>query len=124
VHREIKENLATTNASWLNRTRCGLSDRPVFGEASDLEGSYELQAELYEEAIRGMSGFEMTATGAQSGDPEKSWTFRAAKRTKSLGNTCGTGDEFEGAQPSCVIVDIGHDHEFVGTCFRNERIDA
>ena len=24
----------------------------------------------------------------------------------------------------CVIVDIGHDHELIGACFRNERIDA
>ena len=34
------------------------------------------------------------------------------------------GDEFEGAQPLGVIVDIGHDHELVGACFRNERIDT
>jgi hypothetical protein len=40
------------------------------------------------------------------------------------GDTCSAGDKFERAQSSCVIVDIGHDHEFVGVCFRNERIDA
>jgi hypothetical protein len=54
----------------------------------------------------------------------ETWTLRAAKRIKLGGNPCGAGDQFEGAQPSCVIVDIGHDHELVGTCFRNERIHA
>lgn len=95
----------------------------MFGEASDLEG-YDLQAELCEEAIRGLSGFEMIATGAQSGGPENSRILRVAKRTKCLGNTCGAGDESEGTQPRCVIVDIGHDHEFVGTRLGNQRVDA
>jgi hypothetical protein len=40
------------------------------------------------------------------------------------GKPCSVGDEFEGAQPLGVIVDIGHDHELVGACFRNERIDT
>ena len=44
--------------------------------------------------------------------------------TKLAGDPNGAGDEFEGSQPSWVIVDIGHDHEFVGACFRNERIDT
>src|SRR5260221_2825205 len=57
-------------------------------------------------------------------DLRKTWTLRVAKRIEFLGNPCGVCDEFEGAQPHCVIVDIGHDHELVSTCFRNERIDA
>ena len=48
----------------------------------------------------------------------------AANTIKSAGDVCGTGDEFEGAQPSRVIVDIGHDHEFVGACLLDERLDA
>ena len=44
--------------------------------------------------------------------------------SRLAGDPCDAGDQFEGAQPLCVIVDIGHDHEFVGACFRNERIDA
>jgi hypothetical protein len=51
-------------------------------------------------------------------------TLCAAKRIKLGGNPSGTGDEFEGAQPGCVVVDIGHDHELVSACFRNERIHA
>ena len=51
-------------------------------------------------------------------------TLCAAKGIKLGGNPSGTGDEFEGAQPGCVVVDIGHDHELVSACFRNERIHA
>src|SRR5882757_1336836 len=40
------------------------------------------------------------------------------------GNPAGTGDQFEGSQPPCVIVDVGYDHQFVGASFSNERIDA
>ena len=47
-----------------------------------------------------------------------------ASRIRLAGNACGGGDEFEGAQPCCVIVDIGYDHELVGGCFLNERINA
>ena len=49
---------------------------------------------------------------------------RSDENIKSAADACSAGDEFEGAQPSCMIVDIGHDHEFVGACFRNEPIDA
>jgi hypothetical protein len=38
------------------------------------------------------------------------------------GNPCGVGDEFEGPQPGCVVVDNGHNHELVGSCLRNERV--
>jgi len=30
MHREINENLTTTNVSRLNRTRCGVSGGPMF----------------------------------------------------------------------------------------------
>jgi hypothetical protein len=39
-------------------------------------------------------------------------------------NPCRAGDQFKGAQPGSMIVNVGHDHELVGTCFRNQRIDA
>ena len=56
---------------------------------------------------------------AQNGTP-----VRAAKMIELAGDPNGACDEFEGSQPSCVIVDIGHDHEFVGARFGNERIDT
>ena len=46
------------------------------------------------------------------------------EKDRLAGDASGAGDEFEGAQPSCVIVDIGHDHELVSACFHNESIDT
>jgi hypothetical protein len=40
--------------------------------------------------------------------------MRRDENVTSAADACSTGDEFEGAQPSCVIVDIGHDHELIG----------
>jgi hypothetical protein len=62
-------------------------------------------------------------SASQSEDPGI-LTLCAANAIKSAGDVCSAGNEFEGAQPSCVIVDIGHDHELVGACFLDERIDA
>ena len=42
----------------------------------------------------------------------------------SAGDTGGSGDQFERAQPFRVIVDIGHDDQFVGAGFRDQRIEA
>jgi hypothetical protein len=36
----------------------------------------------------------------------------------------GVSDELEGTQPGGMVIYIGYDHKFVGTGFRNERLDA
>jgi hypothetical protein len=65
--------------------------------------------------VEGIGQFGQADIGARRGSVELG---------KSAGDVCSAGDEFEGAQPSCVIIDIGNDHELVGACFLNERIDA
>jgi hypothetical protein len=60
------------------------------------------------------------------GRPPTPGSLKAVQREPSrlAGGPCGAGDQLEGAQPLCVIVNIGHDHELVSGCFRNKRIDA
>jgi hypothetical protein len=36
----------------------------------------------------------------------------------------GLRDQLERAQPQGMVIDIGHDHEFVGAGLGNERVDA
>ena len=60
------------------------SGKPVFGEASDL-GSYDMHAELCEEAIRGMGGLKITATGAQKRRSGKFLDVARFEENKVLG---------------------------------------
>jgi len=45
-------------------------------------------------------------------------------KKRSRVRPCDIGDEFERVQACRVVVDIGHDHEFVGAGFRDQRLHA
>jgi hypothetical protein len=47
-----------------------------------------------------------------------------SKVKRSGDSRAGASEQLEGAQPRCVIVDIGHDHKFVGCGFRDERLNS
>ena len=66
MHRESKENLAATNVSRLNRTRSGVSGKPMLREESDLvQQAANLHRPVAEGAIRGMNDYGRAASGAE-----------------------------------------------------------